>query len=269
MSGPAAAFRAAAGSSGTPGRGGHGERSLYSGRGQARPAVGLDGGAVGTWTVRAGWAVGAAQRPDGNCADGFAMWCQGSRLFVAVAAADPTADLAAAVPPAGLGISQLIDVAHAMPRAPAHVLLAEQQKLFFQHSRSDAGPDGPVAASFAVGVFVQHLPAHGRGTATLAAAGPHVGAWILGDNGAPANVLAATRPGLRARDDLEVLDGDVVCIATSALARPADGDRFRTLWNETPDEPAFLRFLLGATRGQPDSAALVAMWSGHYEVTLP
>ena len=267
MSGPIAAFHAAY-SDGSYNSGGSRERPLYGGRGQVRPAAGLDGGTVGTWTVRAGSTVGAGQRPDGNCADSFAIWCQGPWLFTAVAAADPSADLAADVPPAGLGISQLIEVAHAMPGAPAHKLLSEQQKVF-QHSWSAAGLDGPVAASFAVGVFAQRLPAHGRGIASLAASGPHVGAWTLGDNGEPANVLGPARPGLRAVDSLEVLDGDVICIATSALALPVDGERFMPLWDEPPDEPAFLRFLLSATRGQPDSAALVAMWSGHYEVTLP
>jgi hypothetical protein len=267
VTGPAAAFHADGNTS--HGSGGGRERPLYSGNGQVRPAVGLDGGTVGTWTVRAGCTVGSGQRPGGNCADSFAVWCQGSRLFVAVAAADPSAaDPADAVPPSELGISELIKVAHAMPRAPAHILLDQMNKVIWR-SWYNAGLAGPVAASFAIGVFAQHLPAHGRGVATLAASGPRVGAWILGEDGAPANVLAPAKPGLRALDTLEVLDGDVVCIVTSALALPADGERFTPLWDQTPDEPAFLRFLLGATYEQPDSAALVVMWSGHYEVTLP
>jgi hypothetical protein len=268
VTGPAATFQAADGNA-PRGSGGGRERSLYGGRGQVRPAVGLDGGTVGTWTVRAGCTVGSGQRPGRNCADSFAVWCLESQLFVAVGAADPSAaGLADGVQPAELGISELIKVARARPRAPAHTLLGEMNKVIWS-SWYDAGLVGPVAASFAIGVFAQHLPAHGRGVATLAASGPRVGAWILGENGSPANVLVPAKPGMRALDNLEVLDGDVVCIATSALALPADGERFRPLWNETPEEPAFLQFLLGTTHRQPDSAALVAMWSGHYEVTLP
>jgi hypothetical protein len=248
--------------------GGSRERQLYSGRRQVRPAVGLDAGTVGTWTVRGGWAIGSDQRPTGNCADTFAIWCQGSQLFVAVAAADASADSAVAVIATKLGISQLIDVAHAMPRAPAQTLLVHQQKVFW-NSGAASDLEGSSAASFAIGVFPQSLPAHGRGVATLAASGPRVGAWVLGDNGTPANVLVSARPGLRALDNLEVLDGDVICIATSALAPPGEGKHLTPLWNQTPDEAAFLRFLLDAMNGQQDGAALVAMWSGHYEVTIP
>jgi len=261
-----AADSPAAGKAGPHDVGGGYERPLYSGRERVRPAVALDGGTVGTWTVRGGWAVGSGQRPAGNCADNFALWCQGSRFYVAVAtgaSADPTA----AVTAAAFGVFQLIDVAHAMPGQRANSLLAEQQKVF-RHSPETSQLDGLAGISAAIGIFPQELPAHGRGIATLAAYGPHVGAWILGANGTPATVLEPGRPGLRAQDSLNVLDGDVVCIAASGLARPADGSRLTPLWNETPDEPAFLRFLLGATRGQRDGAALVAMWSGHYEVTL-
>jgi len=154
-----------------------------------------------------------------------------------------------------------------MPNGSARILLSEQQKRL-PRSWAAAGLEAPVAASFAIGIFAQKLPARGRAPATLAAIGPHVGAWVLGANGDPATVLATARPGPRALDNLEVLDGDVVCIATSALTRAADDDCFRPLWTETPDEPAFLRFLLESTRGQRDSTALVAMWSGHYEVTI-
>jgi hypothetical protein len=248
----------------TKSAGGSRERLLYSGRERVRPGVGLDGGAVGTWTVRGGSAVGSAQRPAGNCADNFAIWCQGRRLFVAVAVADAPADPAAGVRASELAISQIIDVAHAMPGAPAQTLLASQQKVFWQ-SHAVTGLDGPDAASFAIGVWPQHVPEHGRGLASLAASGPRVGAWILGDNGVPANVFPSARPGPRAVDRVEVLDGDVVCIATSALARPANGEHFISLWEQVPDEAAFLRFLLDATNGQADGAALVAMWSGHYE----
>ena len=53
----------AAGNTGQHSAGGACERPLYSGRERVRPAVALDGGTVGTWTVRGGWAVGSDQRP--------------------------------------------------------------------------------------------------------------------------------------------------------------------------------------------------------------
>jgi hypothetical protein len=76
-------------------------------------------------------------------------------------------------------------------------------------------------------------------------------------------------PGLRGLDRPEALDGDVACIATAALSRPPDGHHLIPLWSETPDEAGFLRFPVASASGWRESAALVAMWSCHYEATFP
>lgn len=241
-------------------------RPVFAGFDGMRPAVGLDGGTVGSWSLRAGWVIGTARRHTGNWGDTFAVWAVGTRLFTAVGAAGRSPDSTGA---ASLevrdGVSLLARSAALQPSATAHELLATQQRVLRVHLAAD-GMDSRPQASFAVGVFSHRVATYGTGHATLAAIGPDVGAWVLGDGGRPRTVLTPGEPAARHTPGPgSVQDGDVVCFATSALTERRDGGQFLPMWSNAPDEPEFLAFLHRTLSGHRDDAALIVLWAGQYE----
>jgi hypothetical protein len=205
--------------------------------------MGADGGFAGMWTVRAGWCQYAARRPRGNCDDTVSVWRRGNRLYAVAASAGSGGPTAAA----RNGVQELAGLADMAPGATAGDLA---EKL----------PSGS-RASFAIGVF----PVRAGQRASIAVRGAGAGIWSLGDGGAPALLLAPGYPGHRAAE-VDLLDGDIVCLGVSGLAWSPGGEQFGPLWEDCPDHAGFLRFLETATHATGQDAAAVALWCGRYVI---
>jgi hypothetical protein len=234
------------------------ERRIFDGTGEMRPAVGVDGGYAGTWTVRAGWYANARRRPHGTCTDTVAVWCRGDRLYAMAAAATPTyatPSMSGDSADIELGVRAVVRLTQTGRAQRARDLATALQRTL------DSEAPGS-AASFVLGAF----PVDGRhGTrdgASLAVLGTGAGAWCLVENGTTTTLIGPGRPGRRIIDHLDLVDGHIVCLGTSGLARPTAAEQFAPLWRRFPDDADFVRYLEAAARTADQDVAAVALWCG-------